>query len=114
MRKKKHNLPKYIHMSHGKYQVNLPRTEGRAVSIGVFEDVSSAVIHRDYMIEQNEKGLVNLDDYSVNKYPKGIAATKSNAFRARVDIRNKQIGIGTYKTIEEAVEARKEYILNLI
>lgn len=113
MRKKKHNLPKYISITHNKYQVNLPRNEGGPVSVGVFEDISTAVIHRDYMIEQSEKGLIDLNSYSLKKYPKGIAKDRTR-FRAELGIKGNIIYIGLFKTIEEAVEARKEYILNLI
>lgn len=113
MRKKASGLPKYISITHGKYQVNLPREKGRPVSVGVFEDISTAVIHRDYMIEQSEKGLIDLNSYSLKKYPKGVAKDRTR-FRAELGIKGNIIYIGLFKTIEEAVDARKEFILNLL
>jgi len=112
MRKKKYNLPKYVHLTHGKYQVNLPRKKGDAVSIGTFEDISAAVIHRDYMLEQSEKGLINLDTYNINKYPKGIAKDR-NRYRAELGIKGNIIYIGRFKTVEEAVKERENFINKL-
>ena len=114
MRKKKHNLPKYIYLIHNKYQTRIPDSYGKQVTIGTYDDLVDAVLVRDDVLDKTQKGTLDLSTYSANKYPKGIAATKSNTFRARVDIKNKQLGIGTYTTVEEAVEARKEYILNLL
>lgn len=114
MRKKKYNLPKYIYLIHGKYQTRIPDNYGKRVTIGTYTELIDAVLSRDDILDKAQKGELDLSTYSANKYPKGITLTRHNTFRARVDIKNKQMGIGTYKTIEEAVEARKEYILNLL
>ena len=114
MRKKKHNLPKYITINHGKYQVRIPNNEGKVISIGTYDELVDAVICRDDTIDGIQQGIIDLSTYSANKYPKGITDSRHNTFRARVDIKNKQYGIGSYKTVEEAVEARKEFILNLL
>lgn len=114
MREKKYNLPKYIYLIHGKYQVRIPGNVDKHITIGTYEDISTAVIVRDDTLEGINKGTFDIDNYSANKYPKGITDSRHNTFRARVDIKNKQYGIGSYKTVEEAVEARKEFILNLL
>ena len=114
MRRRKHELPKYIYLMYNKYQVRIPDGCGTQVTIGTYNELVDAVIQRDDTITAVGRGELDLSTYSANKYPKGITSTRHDTFRARIDVNGKQMGIGTYKTIEKAVEARKEFILNLL
>jgi hypothetical protein len=40
----------------------------------------------------------------------GIQITKANNYRVKIQHNKKQIGLGTFKTLEEAISIRKKYI----
>lgn len=110
---KKHT-PKYIHKNHGKYQVRLPDGEGNYKCIGTYDDLEQAKITRNIYLKKISKKEIDLKKYSANKYPKGITKGSSGRYNARLDIKGKQIYIGSYETINEASEQRKAFILKLL
>lgn len=92
--------------------------------IGLYDTVDEAILAREEFITNHllYNGQVLK---KVNKYPKGIQAysTKKKGLRYRADFNvlwgkynNKMVTvfIGIFNSMEEAVEARKQFILKLL
>lgn len=91
-------------------------------SIGYFNTKEEAIEARANYIMGIYDGTIIQEPNGKPKLPKGIRQTKSNKYLAMLEfkktgrIKNNHIqySIGVFDTIEEAVEKRKEFILNLL
>ena len=120
-------LPKGIYLSKrsNKYIAQFWDSNTKYVKcIGTYNTLEDAVIAREEFITNHQ--LYNGQVLKkVRKYPKGIRTyetkTKGIKYRAEVNVlwgkyNNKMIVIqvGVYSTLEEAIEARKQFILKLL
>lgn len=91
------------------------------IYIGQFDTIEEAIIARDKYIVSVYEGLTDDSIPKTKELPKGIWETSSGSYGANIQVlhgKNKlkhaKIHIGSYKTIDEAVEKRKEFILKLL
>lgn len=116
MPKRTHNLPKSITIHRDKLVVKIyAKKTKKLYFIGQFDTLEEAIKNRDEWIVKN----YNL----VEGYlPRGITKSKSEKrYVAQLSFRNKESDIGTYRkhlgsfdTLQEAVDYRKNFILGLL
>lgn len=112
-------LPKYVYAKDNKYQVLIPKLETKGKSnhyIGTYSSLAAAIVSRDNALEmlgENRK---------TGKNPaKGVTVrtSKNKGLRYDADIqfihRDKHIhlALGTFDTLEEAIQSRIDFLDNL-
>lgn len=112
-------LPKYVYERNNKYQVLIPKLETKGKTnhyIGIYESLSAALHARDTAIKllgENRK---------VDKNPaKGvrIRTSKNKGLRYDADIQfihkdnHIHIRLGTFETLQDAIQARVDFLDNL-
>lgn len=115
MPKRLHNLPKDITLHVGKYSVKIyDKVEKRVYNVGRFDTVEQAIKERDEWLKNNKD--------KVPRYlPRGItkSATKGK-YMAQVSFKTTEETepvvrrLGTFNSIEEAVEYRTKFILGIL
>ena len=89
--------------------------------IGSYESKEEAILKRQEYLSKIYDGEL-IETERILKLPKGITQRPSGKYEARLQIfkvgkikdTHVTITLGIYKTIEEAVEKRKEFILKLL
>lgn len=110
----KFKLPKSIGLSRqNKYRVILTtkkcsNSDKRTVYVGTYDTLEEALIERDKFIVENYEGLTK------GYMPRGIAYNKrNNNYQASLSLEGITFFIGTYKTIDEAMQKRNIFINSL-
>lgn len=92
----------------------------KTIYIGSYDTADEASHARAWHLTKLYDGLIDDSIPRVREYPKGISE-RHRKYRALIHIyhgyNNKKtstIPIGTFDTVEEAVDARKEFILKLL
>lgn len=113
MKEGKIKLPKSISRKGDKYMAsfNVKKdviSEKRTIYIGIYETVEEAVKARDAFVIANYNGVAK------GYMPRGISYFKSRGmYQAHLSIEAKSFYIGVFKTIQEAIEARSNFIDSL-
>jgi hypothetical protein len=102
----------YIKTTHGTYQVQFSNVlTNEKEYVGTFKEEGEAIIA--YTQRQ-------FDFYNSHRFllPKGITIypmekTGNAPFVARINVKEKTIHLGTFKTLQEAERYRKEIIMNM-
>ena len=107
----KMKLPKsiYHHGPKGKYIVTFhSKKYGKRIHAGYASTVEEAIVLRDKFI------LDNIDDVLQGYLPRGIGFGQTNNYVAYFDFKKMRQHIGSFKKLEDAIEARSNYIKSLI
>ena len=110
-----HFLPKSVTISNGKYYVKIySRKDGKFHFVGIYDTVKEAVSARDKWLVEN---YLKVEGY----LPRGIRKSKTlGKYEAQLCLkgtnRTSQVTriLGTFNSIQEAVDYRTKYILGLL
>lgn len=102
--------PKYITKTPKGFYVKLySKKYNNQYCLGTHPTVEKAISVRDSFIERN------LHDVMEGYTPRGISHDRSvNQFVAFITLKNKNHRLGSFKTIEEAINFRKEFLTSII
>ena len=107
------NTPKYdmryIYKRHGFYYI-LKSINGEYKYFKGSTSLKEAVEFRDKLIENNwrDNGELKIEELEDNRYIYSVG----NSFQLKKYIKGKTKHFGTFKTLEEAIKARNELIMN--
>lgn len=119
------SLPKYIQKVKNVYLINYwDEVDKKRVYVTCRDNLVDAIKTRDAFIKEYKanSGVVDISKYRNKQLPKGISVVKnkkSTKYKAALNISHNgkalpNIHIGTYDTVDEAVNARIDYINKLL
>lgn len=102
--------PKYIYYRDDlkKYMVSIySKSHQKMFYLGLFNELKTAIKERDDFL------ILNIKDITKHNLPRGISRV-NNKYQSYLSIGKFYKQIGSFETIQEAVNARKSYIKSLI
>ena len=107
----KNKLPKSVYRPNHtkKYSVNIwSKKYDRNIHVGYFDTIAEAIVARDAFV------VNNYHDLTAGYLPRGITFNKrQKSFVASFTFEKVDVFIGCYKSLQEAVEARNNFIDSL-